>query len=219
MILAAPPTEETLLQNTLWPEVHKLYGHGYELFALAADPQCELLVSTSRAQQAEHSCIFVWNEQQNWSLVDRLNAHTLTVTQMSFAPDGRRLVSVSRDRTWALHEKCQVDGKLTLKTVAKGSGGSRILWTCDWSPDSRYFVTGSRDKRVIVWNGCDSDHDVVGQPLECGDSVTAVAFCPLQMGDGAYVLAVGLDCGQVLIYSWRSSNWSLLYTLNQRYLN
>ena len=34
--ISEPPTEENLLQNTLWPEVQKLYGHGYEIFALAA---------------------------------------------------------------------------------------------------------------------------------------------------------------------------------------
>ena len=43
-----PPTEENLLQNTLWPEVHKLYGHGNEIFALAANPQGTYLASVCK---------------------------------------------------------------------------------------------------------------------------------------------------------------------------
>ena len=39
------PTEEQLLQNTLWPETQKLYGHGYEIFSLASDPQGKILAS------------------------------------------------------------------------------------------------------------------------------------------------------------------------------
>lgn len=55
-----PPTEETLMQNTLWPEVQKLYGHGYEVFALAASADGELLASACRATTAEHAAVLIW---------------------------------------------------------------------------------------------------------------------------------------------------------------
>jgi lipid II:glycine glycyltransferase (peptidoglycan interpeptide bridge formation enzyme) len=43
-----PPTEEHLLQNTLWPEVQKLYGHGYEVFSVAYDPKNKLIASACK---------------------------------------------------------------------------------------------------------------------------------------------------------------------------
>lgn len=59
-IFEEPPTEENLLQNTLWPEVQKLYGHGYELFALAARHDGTLLASACKATTAEHAAIIIW---------------------------------------------------------------------------------------------------------------------------------------------------------------
>lgn len=226
VVSLAPPTEETLLQNTLWPEVQKLYGHGYELFSLAADPQCQLLVSASKAQKAEHASIIIW-DTSDWSLIGKLEAHALTVSQMAFSPDGLKLVSVSRDRNWAVHEKVQTEeGKFTLKTVAKGSGGSRILWSCHWTHDSRYFLTGSRDKRVIVWEPTTVDdvssYRISGQPLECADSVTAVACSLNRLPNGFYLVAIGLDSGQILFYTWNplpsdsAPQWNILASLNQR---
>jgi elongator complex protein 2 len=58
--ISEPPTEENLLQNTLWPEVQKLYGHGYEVFALAARNDGTLLASACKATTPEHAAIIIW---------------------------------------------------------------------------------------------------------------------------------------------------------------
>lgn len=36
-VLLEPPLEEQLAHNTLWAEVQKLYGHGNEVWCMAAD--------------------------------------------------------------------------------------------------------------------------------------------------------------------------------------
>jgi len=56
-MLPAPPSEENLLQNTLWPEIEKLYGHGNELFALASSPDGSLLASACKVTAATVSRI------------------------------------------------------------------------------------------------------------------------------------------------------------------
>lgn len=48
--VAGAPLEEHLGQSTLWPEVHKLYGHGGELSALAADPRGAFVASACRVR-------------------------------------------------------------------------------------------------------------------------------------------------------------------------
>lgn len=55
-----PPPEETLMQNTLWPEVQKLYGHGYEIFALAASCDGKYLASSCKSNNVEHAQVIVW---------------------------------------------------------------------------------------------------------------------------------------------------------------
>ena len=46
--LAVPPPEEHLLQNSLWPELQKLYGHGYELLAVACNHAGSMLATTCK---------------------------------------------------------------------------------------------------------------------------------------------------------------------------
>ncbi|XP_026856665.2 elongator complex protein 2 isoform X1 [Electrophorus electricus] len=228
--LTEPPPEDHLLQNTLWPEVQKLYGHGFEMFCLASDSAGTVVASACKASKAEHAAILLWSTT-SWKQLQTLACHTLTVTQMAFSPDGRLLLAVSRDRTWSLwrRDKPSPDAlvpyfSLCAHTTKDTAVHSRIIWSCDWSPDNRYFVTASRDKKVIMWGSCDSE-DGVGEKgssvspcssiLDVGDSAAAVAVCPLLLSDQSYLLAVGLECGRILLYKWRptedlssGSDWS-----------
>ncbi|KAL8579062.1 hypothetical protein ACOMHN_036001 [Nucella lapillus] len=202
--LKAPPSEENLVQNTLWPEVHKLYGHGYEVFALACNPAGTLLASSCTAKKAEHANILLW-DTSSWQRVASLEGSSLTVVQMAFSPSGRFLLAVSRDRTWSLYS-CQ-GGEFSRVSFVdkKTSVHSRIIWTCAWSPDEEFFFTASRDKKVFAWCLKDVLHSQPPKPVSCvemPDSVTTIDIAPTLLDSGRYLLAAGLDRGDVTLHAW-----------------
>uniref|UniRef100_A0A5F4VYD2 Elongator complex protein 2 n=1 Tax=Callithrix jacchus TaxID=9483 RepID=A0A5F4VYD2_CALJA len=236
-ILTAPPTEDHLLQNTLWPEVQKLYGHGYEIFCVTCNNSKTLLASACKAAKKEHAAIILWNTT-SWKQVQNLVFHSLTVTQMAFSPNDKFLLAVSRDRTWSLWKKQdtispEFEPVFTLFAFTNKvtSVHSRIIWSCDWSPDSKYFFTGSRDKKVVVWGECDSTDDCIehnigpcSSVLDVGGAVTAVSICPELHPSQRYVVAVGLECGKICLYTWKKTNqvpeindWIRCVETSQRY--
>ncbi|KAG7461407.1 elongator complex protein 2 [Solea senegalensis] len=223
--MTEPPPEDHLLQNTLWPEVQKLYGHGFEMFSLASDSARTVVASACKASKAEHAAVLLWSTT-TWRQLQTLPCHTLTVTQMAFSPNAQLLLAVSRDRTWSLWkrnvptpESPEPQFSLHTHTGKDTAVHGRIIWSCDWSPDSKYFVTSSRDKKVIVWGPCKLEN--TGEPvlppeikpcssiLDVGDSATAVAVCPVLCYDNSYLLAVGLECGRILLYRWSPSQETL----------
>ncbi|CAG9817395.1 unnamed protein product [Phaedon cochleariae] len=218
-----PPTEETLLQNTLWPETQKLYGHGYEVYSLAASPDGKFLASACRSTKPEHAAILLW-DTSNWKQIQKLMSHTLTVVQLQFSPDSNHLLSVSRDRRWSLFSKTENgEFELVATTDKKTAVHSRIIWTCCWSHDSKYFATGSRDGKVVVWwinKGKErttvlGECEVVGEYLELpGESVTALAFSPCLVS-GRYLIAVGFDSGDIHFYGWCPNKWQKLSSLSK----
>ncbi|XP_061110754.1 elongator complex protein 2 [Conger conger] len=221
LTLTEPPPEDHLLQNTLWPEVQKLYGHGFEMFCLASDGRRTVVASACKASKAEHAAILLWSAC-SWRQLQALPLHSLTVTQLSFSPDSRFLLAVSRDRTWSLwrrRDAAPVEQSeepafsLHAHTTKSTSVHTRIIWSCDWSGDSRFFVTSSRDKKVIVWGECGSTEGVeenspvavapCSSVLDVGDSATSISVCPVLCPDHSYLVAVGLENGKILFYKWR----------------
>ncbi|XP_074658780.1 elongator complex protein 2-like [Tubulanus polymorphus] len=207
-----PPVESDLVQNTLWPEVQKLYGHGNEIFALASNADGTLLASACKAAKPDHAVVILW-DLLTYRKICELPGHSLTVTQLAFSYDGKYLLSVSRDRTWSLFTRSDEDGSFIrcAFTDKKTSVHSRIIWSCCWSPDDEYFFTASRDKKVISWrvkggagDSCLGFVTPQTPALELKDSVTAVHCAPV-MVKNSYLLACGLDNGQISIVTYNPS--------------
>lgn len=219
LILTEPPPEDHLLQNTLWPEIQKLYGHGYEIFCVACNNSNTVIASACKASRKEHAAIILWSTT-SWKKLQSLSFHNLTVTQLAFSPDDRFLLAVSRDRNWSLWKKQDSSESGPVFTCCAYTDKntavhSRIIWSCDWTPDSKYFITGSRDKKVIIWGQCDLSVITEGNVLDsikpcstvldAGDSVTAVGISRVLTPDGRYIVAVGLENGKIILYTWKQS--------------
>ncbi len=77
-VALGPPLEEHLAQNTLWPEVQKLYGHGNDVHCLAAAHDGRYAASACVAKSSAVAEIWIW-AVQGWRGVAQIPAHTLTV--------------------------------------------------------------------------------------------------------------------------------------------
>ncbi|BET03304.1 Elongator complex protein [Nesidiocoris tenuis] len=241
--LNEPPTDDFLSQNSLWPEIMKLYGHGYDVYSVAASNKGRYVATACKATSSEHARLILWNTS-NWEKEQHFegSGHTLTVTQMCFSPDDRFLLSVSRDRNWAVHVAQEAGDSVSpyrlLASSDKKTGVHlRIIWSCCWSSDSRLFATASREGVCAVWSaerlasaagvGQSSEGVAIAtkdwladQPKTFEEPVTAVEFSPgtIQSNDSrsARLLAVGTDSGRVHLCSFEigaDEPWSILHTI------
>lgn len=226
---ARPPLEEALSRYTLWPEAEKLYGHGYELSCLAASPDGRLVASACRASGLNHAVVRVFETAPRWAeLRPPLAAHALTATRLRFSPDGdgAYLLSVGRDRQWAVFEKKKhrdevKEGEMPYVLKQKEpKGHARMILDAAWAPParaggpSRFFATAGRDKSVKFWlmqEDADSSEGGLFRPtnpvVTDEQPVTAVDFLNKPPGGGAasdgFVMAAGHEGGKIKIYTLR----------------
>ncbi|KAI0216513.1 Elongator subunit elp2 [Massospora cicadina] len=205
--VSRPPYEEELLQATLWPELDKLYGHGYEVVAVAAAPDASVIASSAKATAPEHAAIRLF-ETVGFKSVGVLAAHHLTVTCLAFSPTSTLLVSGSRDRSWTLFSRDPQSHFRLLFNVPKAH--ARIIWDIKFANDSRHILTGSRDKSVKVWKLADSGAEVVST-LQFPSPVTALAVAPaLDHNVTACCFAVGLEDGGVGVGRGFRACWEMV---------
>lgn len=162
---------------------------------------------------------------KTWTQHQQLAGHKLTVTQMRFSPNDEYLLTVSRDRCWLLykntmmnHQSSNLEQTLpTYQFICRSDNSeifhTRVIWSCDWTYDSNYFVTVSRDGQAVVWghteNKTSEDGTVIGELWEsCAynafkkQAITAVSCYPAaeRVNNGPkYTMAIGCDNGQLAL--------------------
>ncbi|KAI1124526.1 WD40-repeat-containing domain protein [Nemania abortiva] len=223
-----PPFEDSLSRHTLWPETEKLYGHGYEISCLAVSHAGDLVASACKASSVNHAVIRVF-ETQRWTEVKPpLTAHSLTVTRLRFSPDDRYLLSVGRDRQWAVFQREQgakpggedndrnanaQDTQPSYKLLqANPKGHTRMILDAAWAPttdSSPVFATAGRDKTVRIWRRGETDITCTSTITET-HSATAIDFLPCPNKDGRFVLAVGTEAGKISIHSLDSTTLAVV---------
>jgi elongator complex protein 2 len=213
--MAHPPFEESLSRHTLWPEAEKLYGHGYELSCLAASHDGSLIASASRASSVNHAVIRLF-ETRRWTEVrPPLAAHSLTVARVRFSDDDRLLLSIGRDRQWAVfarESKAKVDGGDAGDEAPCGfallqanpKAHTRMLLDAAWAPSAAerpaMFATAGRDKQVKLWmqKGESGQFELV-KTIAHEHPVMALDFLPRTTQQGRLALAVGTEAGYISV--------------------
>ncbi|KAK9463378.1 WD40-repeat-containing domain protein [Lipomyces oligophaga] len=216
----AMPFESDLQRHTLFPEIDKLYGHGFEISALALTHNGRVLATACKANTAAHGVIRLF-DTKHWREIrpPLAEAHALTITSLEFSPDDRYLLSTGRDRKFFIWERSskisdessESEMRYDLRYTS-GKGHTRIIWDGSWAPEgiqdrgSGYvFATASRDRTLRLWSQTDEQHmwRAAGQVQKYETAVTAVRFRNHVEVNSAgmkwTLLALGFDNGRVVI--------------------
>jgi WD40 repeat protein len=84
---------------------------------------------------------------KDWSLIQAIDAHKISVFTVRYSPDERFLLSGSRDahlKVWDV-----IDGYSNKESIVAHLYAINHL---DFSPDNKHFVTCSMDKSIKVWD-------------------------------------------------------------------
>ncbi|KAI3138839.1 hypothetical protein CBS147325_6894 [Penicillium roqueforti] len=201
-LLAAnhPPLEDQLSRYTLWPEHEKLYGHGYEISAVAVSHDRRLIATACKASSIDHAVIRLYDTSDWHEIKPSLTAHSLTITDLSFSSDDRYLLSVGRDRQWAVFQRSDTDPTTFTNFSLNPKGHSRMILGAAWAPATTdyVFATAGRDKSVKIWQKSE-DTFVCKTTVALTSAVSEIAFLPI-IYKGTYVIAVGEDNGVISIH-------------------
>ncbi|CAN9238999.1 unnamed protein product [Alternaria alternata] len=177
-----PPFEDHLARHLLWPETEKLYGHGYEISAVAVSRDGSLVATACRASSIDHAVIRLYDTKEWLEVKPALKAHSLTVTALQFSPDDKYLLSVGRDRQWVIWERSDEPSLYTLK-YSNPKGHSRMILGAAWTPlEVPTFMTAGRDKSVKIWQIVDNDVQLKAT-VPANAAVTAVSCNNVLPGD------------------------------------
>lgn len=203
-----------LRQRTLWPERAKLYGHGNDVNCVSCHLSLGVIASACKAQNSRDASIIIWDCLLGTEIA-RLSGHELTVNQLRFSVSGEALLSVSRDRSFAVFSCRPVSGQTRANRLEFNLIGrqveahSRLIHSGCWLFGTEYAATGSRDKTMKIFRVStslkaaedryptmhDSFVEVFCEKFSAGVSALDAVCDPYNRS--CYLMAVGLENGSI----------------------
>lgn len=202
-----PPFENELARYTLWPEKEKLYGHGYEISAVAASHDGTVVATSCKASSIDHAVIRLYTTEDWREVKPSLTAHSLTVTALCFSKDDHYLLGVGRDRQWTVFERDLIRPEIYLLRHSNSRGHLRMILNSCWAPleVGRVFATAGRDKSIKFWRiGAETVESTM--TITASSPVTAVDVSP-QLLSGDLVAATGTETGEISLHLIDLSSW------------
>ncbi|KAF2269747.1 RNA polymeras-like protein II Elongator subunit [Lojkania enalia] len=191
-----PPFEDHLARHLLWPETEKLYGHGYEISAVATSCDGKLAATACRASSIDHAVIRLYDTREWLEIKPPLKAHSLTVTALQFSLDDKYLLSVGRDRQWVVWERT-ADTIYGL-AISNPKGHTRMILDASWALlEQPIFLTASRDKSVKIWQILGKEAHLK-TTISSTSPVTAVESYVRSVQD-KLIFAYGTERGEIAI--------------------
>ena len=127
---------------------HKKTSREYEDYAnVSINGDSGILVNIDNKNDYIRLLDFITGEENK-----KLRGHTKKVESVAFSPDGKTLVSGSRDKTIRLWDATTGKHKKTLK------GHQKSIDSIAFSPDGRMLATASRDNTVCLWDPITGTH-------------------------------------------------------------
>lgn len=205
-----PPLEADLSRYTLWPEKEKLYGHGNEISAIAVSNNESTIATACKASSVNQAVIRLFDTQEWREIAPPLTVHSLTVTCLRFSNDDQYLLSVGRDRQWAVFERDERDTHLYQLRGSRPKAHSRMILSACWAPApiGTDFATAGRDKVIKFWRLQDGGAAVLTKTVTATLPVTAVDILPLAAED-TIIFASGAENGEISVYSLQLSTFSV----------
>ena len=178
-------------------------GHSSRILFVGFSPDCTLIASKS------FSSVKIWNVESSMCIKTFDNSSFSSLSSVNFISDGQRILAATHNeiKIWDINSGELVrsfdqnslflrsdpdETQIITKNVREGyavtkdsvklvRGHTGFILTLSLSPDGDYFITGSGDKSIVLWNVEPKPAQQVKSFLGHTDSVSCINFSPSAM--------------------------------------